>query len=117
MLQTAAASMFRPGLVALQKYVAPASTPSRQVFDIILKSGPISATDLFAKAKHVKAPEGEAAVRSKTFATPPLPPLHHYFLRVLHSPCSIFTCYLRAPVVDVTLRGCTLFCTVLHVTL
>jgi len=66
--------MFRPGLVALQKYVAPASTPSRQVFDIILKSGSISATDLFAKAKDLKAPEGEASVKSKTFAPLAAPP-------------------------------------------
>ncbi len=62
--------MFRASIVALQKYAAPASTPSRQVFDIVLKSGSISAADLFAKAKELKAPDGESSVRSKTCDAP-----------------------------------------------
>ncbi len=62
--------MFRAGVVALQKFAAPASTPSRQVFDIVLKSGSISAADLFVKAKELKAAEGEPSVRSKTCDTP-----------------------------------------------
>lgn len=61
--------MFRAGTVALQKYVAPASTPSRQVFDIVMKSGPISATEVFAKAKQLTAPEGTPSVRSKTLVS------------------------------------------------
>lgn len=55
---------------ALQKYIVPSTTPSRQVFDIVLKSGSISAAELFAKAKDLKAAEGEASVRSKTFDFP-----------------------------------------------
>ncbi len=71
--------MFRAGAAALQKIVAPASTPSRQVFDIVLKSGSISATELFAKAKDLKAAEGEASVRSKTFGAHPRAHWHTCF--------------------------------------
>jgi hypothetical protein len=80
--------MFRASAAALQKIVAPASTPSRQVFDIVLKSGSISATELFAKAKDLKAAEGEASVRSKTFGAHPRAHLFRHFSAFLF--CGVF---------------------------